>query len=465
MGELTIPIIGGDQVLSNADYADAIPINMLAVIRDIKGNPGYLISHDGLTQTHTGQGIDRGALFNERWSRSFRVSGEKLIEIVGGSVVVIGDIPGADRVRMAYGFNSMMIVANGSTYRYDGTTLTLMTDPDFGAPIDVIWLDQYYLFTDGENLYHTDIGDETSINPLKFATSELSPDKTKAVGRTQDNLLIAINRYTTEYFVDQANENFAFTRINQKAVNCGIVSTGGWIEIGGRVYMLGGAKGEPVTFKLLGAGQAETTATDYIERIINSYSESELSTAYLEGRSRTRDQLVYIQLPNHTLLYNVFIANKFGPQYAWGELRSGEDAWRACNGVYDTNLGYWLFGDKLGTTIGKLDDTLASHYGESVTSQFQTALIPMESVSVSDLELNVVSGYGEDTALFVSTTQNGSYHGAEWTKYVSMQFAYNYRYILRRAVGYVRQQIGFKFRALNKSKINVSGLRITHDGG
>lgn len=464
MGELTIPIIGGDQVLSNADYADAIPINMIAVIRDVKGNPGYLISHDGLTQTHTGQGIDRGALFNERWSRSFRVSGEKLIEIVGASVVVIGDIPGADRVRMAYGFNSMMIVDSGSTYRYDGTTLTLMTDPDFGAPIDVIWLDQYYLFTDGENLYHTDIGDETSINPLKFATSELSPDKTKAVGRTQDNLLFVPNRYTSEYFVDQANENFAFTRINQKAVNSGVVSTGGWIEIGGRVYMLGGAKGEPVTFKLLGAGQAETAATDYIEGIINSYSESELSTAYLEGRSRARDQLVYVQLPNHTLLYNVFVANKFGPQYAWSELRSGEDAWRACNGVYDTNLGQWIYGDKLGTTIGKLDDALASHYGASVTSQFQTALIPMESVSVSEIELNVVSGYGEDTALFVSTTQNGSYHGAEWTKYIAMALMYNYRYIVRR-VGYVRKQIGFKFRSLNKAKINVSGLKVTHDGG
>jgi hypothetical protein len=463
MGELTIPIIGGDQVLSNGDYADAIPINMLAVIRDIKGNPGYLISHDGLTQTHTGQGIDRGALFNERWGRSFRVSGEKLIEIVGGSVVVIGDIPGADRVRMAYGFNSMMIVASGNAYRYDGTTLTLMTDPDFGAPIDVIWLDQYYLFTDGENLYHTDIGNETSISPLKFATSEISPDKTKAVGRTQDNLLIAINRYTTEYFIDQANENFAFSRINQKAVNCGIVSVGGWIEIGGRVYMLGGAKGEPVTFKLLGAGQAETAATDYIERIINSYSEADLSTAYLDGRSRARDQLVYIQLPNHTLLYNVFIANKFGPQYAWSELRSGEEAWRACNGVYDTNLGQWIYGDKLGTTIGKLDDSLASQYGASVTSQFQTALIPMESASISELELNVVSGYGEDTALFISTTQNGSYHGAEWTKYVAMALAYNYRYIVRR-VGYVRKQIGFKFRALNKSKINVSGLKVTHDG-
>lgn len=464
MGDITIPIIGGDQVLSNADYADAIPINMLAVIRDIKGNPGYLISHDGLTQTHTGQGIDRGALFNERWGRSFRVSGEKLIEIVGAAVVIIGDIIGSDRVRIAYGFNSMMIIASGSTYRYDGATLTLMTDPDFGAPIDVIWLDQYYIFTDGEYLYHTDIGDETSINPLKFATSELSPDKTKAVGKTQDNLLLALNRHTAEYFVDQANDNFAFTRINQKAVNCGVVSPGGWFELSGRVYMLGGAKGEPVTFKILGAGQAETIATDYVERIINSYSEADLSTAYLEGRSKARDQLVYVQLPNHTLLYNVFVANKFGPQYAWSELRSGEDDWRACNGVYDTNLGQWIYGDKLGTTIGKLDDTLASHYGESVTSQFQTALIPMESLSVSQLELNVVSGYGEDTALFVSSTQNGSYHGAEWTKYIAMALRYNYRYIVRR-LGYVRQQIGFKFRALNKSKINVSGLKVTHDGG
>ena len=150
MGTITLPIIRGDKVNDLGDYGDSIPINMVAVVKEIKGAAGYLLSHDGLTLARTGQGVDRGALYNERWGRSFRVSGQKLIEITGAGVTVIGDVLGASRSRAAYSFSSTMTVSGGFAYRYDGTTLAQMTDPDFGSPTDVCWIDQYYVFTDGE---------------------------------------------------------------------------------------------------------------------------------------------------------------------------------------------------------------------------------------------------------------------------------------------------------------------------
>jgi hypothetical protein len=189
---MPVPIICGDKVSKFSDYEDGIPVNMIAVSREIEGSAGYLFSHDGLTQIRTGQGVDRGAHYNERMRRMFRVSGEKLIEITAGGVVVIGDIPGVDLVTITYSFQSLLIVASGKAWRYDGVILSQLTDVDLGYPIDVTQIDGYYFFTDGEYLYHTDIDDETNINPLKFATSELSPDPTRAVGRTQDDLLQSI---------------------------------------------------------------------------------------------------------------------------------------------------------------------------------------------------------------------------------------------------------------------------------
>jgi hypothetical protein len=218
---MPVPIICGDKVSKFSDYEDGIPVNMIAVSREIEGSAGYLFSHDGLTQIRTGQGVDRGAHYNERMRRMFRVSGEKLIEITAGGVVVIGDIPGVDLVTITYSFQSLLIVASGKAWRYDGVILSQLTDVDLGYPIDVTQIDGYYFFTDGEYLYHTDIDDETNINPLKFATSELSPDPTRAVGRTQDDLVVVFNRYTTEYFINQGTEQFAFARLNQKCVHFG----------------------------------------------------------------------------------------------------------------------------------------------------------------------------------------------------------------------------------------------------
>lgn len=466
MPEMPVPIICGDKINSFSDYEDAIPVNMIAVMRDIEKATGYLYSHDGLTQIRVGAGIDRGALFNERMNRSFRVSGEKLIEITATNSnvpLILGDIPGADLVSMPYSFNSFLVIAAGAAYRYDGTTLTQITDPDLGQPIDGTQLDGYYVFTDGEYLYHTDINDETSIDPLKFATSELSPDKTIAIGRTQDDLLVVFNRYTTEYFINQANEQFAFSRLNQKAVSSGIVGTKCWCEMDGNLFILGGRKEERVSVHIMGTGQTTNISTRLIDSIIEKYTENELFTAKLEARTSSRDQLLYVRLPNDTLVFNQSVAKKLGIGAAWSRLESLGGNWRAVNINYDPVINDWICGDSAGPNIYRLDKFTATQFDYPVDSYFYTPLIPIESASIDQIELNTISGFGvEGTSLFVSTTRDGAQYSQEWSREVTVLHDYDHRYIARR-LGYVRKKIGFKFRAHHRDKINISGLMVTYD--
>jgi hypothetical protein len=461
MPEMPIPIIKGDKT-EDADYIDAVPVNMYAVAKDILGSKGYLISHDGLEQIRTGQGKDRGALYNDRMGRSFRISGQKLIEILPAGTTIIVDISGTDQVSIAYSFNSMMIVANGRAWRYNGTTLTEITDLDLGNPIDVCWIDNYYFFTDGEYLYHTDIDDETSIDPLKFATSEISPDPTKAVGRTQDNLVIVFNRYSTEYFINQANPFFAFSRLNQKAVSAGIVGTHCWCEMGGNIFMLGGRKEERPSIHVLGAGQTTAIATRSIDKILSQYSEADLSYSILQPRISERDSLLYVHLPNHVLLFNQGIAEKFGVDYAWAVLKSGQDKWRAINGVFDPKLNQWVYGDKIDSRIGALTNS-AGQYDEAQHAEFYTPLISgLESASIDSLEINTVGGYGDNPVnLFVATTRDGASYSMEWSKEATAPLYYSKRYIINR-LGYVRHNIGFKFRCFSKDTLNVCGLKIIY---
>lgn len=458
MPTIPIPIINGDKTRSDVDYFDAMPVNMIAVQRDVLGSAGFLYSHDGVDLLTTGQGIDRGALYNERMGKHLRVSGQKLVDIVGSSANVLGDIPGADLVSMDYSFNTTGIVASGRMFLYSGTALTEVTDPDLGAPISMCWIDGYYLLTDGEYLYHTDITNEASIDPLKFATSEISPDPTKAVGRTQDDLVVVFNRYSTEYFINEANEQFAFSRLNQKAVSVGIVGTHCWCEMGGEVYILGGSKNTQVSLMVLGAGQAVSVSTRSVDKIIAAYTEAQLSLCKIEARIERGDELVYVHLTNETLCFNSAIAKKFGLNSAWSYLKTGQNEWRCINGVRDPLQNKWVYGDKIDGRIGTLNESSAAQYDEPVHSEFYTPLVPMESMSVDSVELNTIPGFPATTeSLFVSTTRNGNSYSQEWSKEVTVNANYNDRYIVRR-LGYVRKNIGFKFRSLNKGKLNVSGL-------
>lgn len=469
MPEQVLNLIKGDTVGVETDYRDALPVNMTAVSRPILGAAGYMIQSPGLTQYGSSSGVSRGAIWNERQGRLYRVQGGELISVdSSGSVEVLGAISGSDTVSMPYSFNTQGIIADGRFWLYDEIGgLREVTDPDLGNPISGVWVDGYYFFTDGEYLYHTDITSESDIDPLKFATAEFMPDPTLAVSKTQDNKVMVFGRYSIEYFINDASGDFSFRRVASRAIKIGIVGTHCQVEQGGKRYILGGRKEESVSVHVVNIGGATKVATREVDKLIGKYSELELSTVVVEAFSEDAYSYVLIHLPNETLQFNETVAQSVGPDNAWSILKSdveGDDQWRAKHLVNDPRAGRWVVGDKLDGRLGFLDDRAATHYGELAEWLLYTPFTKIERGSIDDVEIEIIPGFtaSDDATVFLSFTSDGNFYGNERTLSYGRPGDYGRRFIAFR-LGYVRDWFGLKLRGASRSRM-AFGRAVIHYG-
>ena len=134
--ETKTPLMKGDRVEA-ADYRDALPMNTYAVLKKLYDTEGYMASHDGITAFADAVGRDRGAVYNEREKKHFRVSGNSLIEVnfTGlsdpfgnplGEYTDLGEVTGLLSPRwsqavMPYSFTSQLIVTDQSAWIWDST--------------------------------------------------------------------------------------------------------------------------------------------------------------------------------------------------------------------------------------------------------------------------------------------------------------------------------------------------------
>ena len=464
----TIPVnlIRGDKIDVETDYRDALPVNMYAVKRDILGAQGYMLCYPGLTSLGFGSGIDRGAVYNERFSKQFRVSGDKLISVsTTGATVELGTVDGSNQAAMPYSFNSQAVIVNGNMFLYDGS-FSQVTDTDLGNPLDCIWIDGYYFLTDGEFIYHTNLTDESAIDSLKFATAEFMPDPSLGLGKTQDNKVIVFGRYSAEYFVNVATENFAFKRLETRAQKIGIVATHAKCEVAGNWYITGGRKEEAVFVYLMNVGSSVKVSTREVDKIIAQYTEPELSDIRMECRVEDDVTFIMLHLPNETLCYNQTIATAFGKESAWTILKTdvkGDKTYRAINGVFDSRTAQWTYGDKLNSNIGQLDNTVFTHYDKMVEWLLYTPFLKIERASIDEIEMETIPGHTslEDATVAISLTYDGISYGKEWWLDYGQPNKYGQRFIARR-LGYVPDWVGFKYRGATKSRMAFAMFKVTY---
>lgn len=452
-----INFIRGDAVDSDTDYKDALPVNMMAIMRDTFGYAGYMLQYPGLKDCRRASGVDRGGIFDSRRKRHYRVSGQKLIEVNGG-VTDLGAITGTDQAQFAYSFNNLAVVAGGKMWLYSPSGgFRQITDPDLGNPIDICWVDQYFFMTDGENLFHTQIDDESKIRPTDFATSEFSPDPTYGVEKTVDNRVMVFNRYSCEFFQNTAKEDFAFSRLNGYTLEIGIVGTDAKAPMQDGFICVGNRKEEAVSVWLLSGTRAKNLATRQIEKVIGQYNDNELRNVKVETLEREGYQYAIIHLPNETILLNFTVATGAGVGNAWSTLKSdvqGETQYRAHNGVFDANHGRWIYGDKFSNRLGELDDTTGTHYGQLTEWELYTPFYPVESASIDEVEIKNIPGFNQadDATIAVSFTYDGYQYGKEKFLKYGKPLHYGDRFIGRR-FGYVREYFGMKLRGANTSRI------------
>jgi hypothetical protein len=371
---MQIPILSGIFTDNGPDFRTSYPVNLVPVPKASGISTGYLRPGDGIVAIGTGPGADRGGI---NWQgKLYRVMGTKLVEISSAGVVtVLGDVGGpiGELVTFDYSFDYLGIASGGRLYLWDGT-LQQITDPDLGVVLDFVWVDGYFMTTDGEFLVVTELSDPFVVNPLKYGSSEVDPDPVVALLKLR-NEVYALNRNTIEVFDNVGGALFPFQRIDGAQIQKGVVGTFACCVYEESIAFLGSGRNEAPGIYVGANGKASKISTQEVDEILLQFTEAQLATVKLEARNDRAHQHLYIHLPDRTLVFDA-AASQALQDMVWFTLTStliGFAPYRARNLVYAYDK--WLVGDPQSSNIGYLVDTIGSHWGEQVRWEFGTLIV------------------------------------------------------------------------------------------
>ena len=414
---MKIPILTGIYTDNGPDFRTAYPVNLVPVPLPNGIDDGFMRPADGIIANGVGPGIDRGGI---NWNGTcYRVMGSKLVSISStGAVTILGDVGNDSKdVTLDYSFDRLVIASNLNLFYWSPSLgLAQVTDPDLGVVLDVVWVDGYFMTTDGEFLVVTDLSDPFAVNPLKYGSSEVDPDPVVALLKLR-NEVYALNRQTIEVFDNVGGDLFPFQRIDGAQIEKGVVGTHACCIYLESCAFLGGGFNEAPGVYLGANATANKISTQEIDTILLNYTEEQLATVNMEARNDRAHQYLYIHLPDRTLVFDGE-ATKALSQPVWFILTSSlidYSKYRAQNFVWCYNK--WLVGDSETSAIGYFDIDVSTHWGETVRWEFGTTIIYNEGRGAIIQQLELVSLTGS-VAFGTNPTINTSYStdGQTWSQ-------------------------------------------------
>ena len=369
---MQIPILNGIYTDGAPDFRTSYPRNMVPVPKEQGISKGYLRPADGILAFGAGPGVDRGAVV---WNgMNYRVMGANLVRVdADGTISVLGDVGGIGQCTLTYGFDRMSISSGGRLFYWDGSNLTQVTDPDLGAVIDHIWIAGYTMTTDGTSVVVTDLNDPMSVNPLKYGSAEADPDPIMGLLELRDEALV-VGRYSVEVFDNIGGAFFPFERNQGARLTRGAIGTFAKAIFMDQLAFLGGGRKESPAVWIGANGQTGKISTAEIDAILQEYTETELALSIMEVRIDKSHQLLYLHLPDQTLVYDAAASAAVG-ELVWFHLTSSI----VCRGQYRARnftwcYGRWLCADPTGNALGELTNTVSTHYGDTIGWEFGTSI-------------------------------------------------------------------------------------------
>jgi hypothetical protein len=414
---MQIPILNGIFTDNTPELRTSYPINMVPVPKKSGISNGFLRPGDGIVANGTGPGTDRGGI---NWNGvCYRVMGTKLVSVgSNGTVTTLGDVggPTTDLVTLDYSFDQLAIASGGRLYYWNGSTLTQVTDPDLGVVLDVVWVDGYFMTTDGEFLIVTELSNPLSVNPLKYGSSEVDPDPVVALLKLR-NEIYALNSNTIEVFDNVGGTLFPFARIDGAQLQKGVIGTHACCVYIDRIAFLGGGRNEAPSIYIGAAATTQKLSTQEIDNLLLQYTEAQLVRVQLEARNDKNHQHLYVHLPDRTIVYDATASEALG-EPVWFTLTTaviGFAQYRARNMVWIYDK--WLVGDPQSSSIGYLIQDTGNHWGQQVRWEFGTLIIYNEGNGAIFNELELVSLTGS-VALGTNPQISTSYSvdGKAWSQ-------------------------------------------------
>lgn len=407
---MQIPILSGVFTDEVPEFRTSYPVNMVPVANEQGISKGYLKPASGIVQNGEGPGVGRGGI---NWNGlCYRVMGETLVSIAAdGQITELGDVGPGGECTFDYSFDRLAVSSGTRFYYWDGATLTQVTDPDLGPVVDFIWIDGYFMTTDGVNIVVTELLDPTQVDPLKYGSSEVDPDPVVGLLKLQDEAY-ALNRYTIEVLQNIGGETFPFQRIDGAQIQKGCVGTYTACVFQDVIAFMGGGRNEAISVYLGQHSQTTPIATREIDTLLESYTEQQLSSCLVEEKVSKDHVQLLIHLPDRTIVYDLNASKTLGSP-VWHVLTSsasGFSQYLAKNIVrcYDA----WLVEHPVNAVVGYLDDSISTHWGEYVRWEFGTTIVYNEGKGAifNELELVGLPGsvpVGDDPTISTSYSLDG----------------------------------------------------------
>lgn len=471
----SLPLIKGTRV-EGQRFRDSLPINAKLVP---KPESPYLTTIDGLTEFAKSSGKDRGGVYfeSDQLKGHFRVSGEKLVEVVQGTngpeCTELGDIPGSDQAEIGYTLSNVVVITERKMYLYnrdDGFRAADLTN--IGAPLDWAYIHSkiYYISYDAatKNTYivQGEPNQDGVVTAHKYGTADIFPDVAYGIGEVQSDQIAVFGRHSIEFFYDDVNlaaaDKFTLVPQGSRTIKKGVVGTTTKCEFMDSWAFLGGGREESISIFVISGVQAATIATAEVQEIINTYTELELRNTRMESRADNGHNFLFVHLPRHTLQYDASTGQ-------WCQLCSGVELrpYRAINGVYDPRFGGgWLYGDAYLPVIGRLDESTFYQYGQHQIMQLTTPYQSAPNMRIVNMGLDTIpveGKVGDKSNLFVSATQDGRTYVPQGGVMMTINTIGNYRERFYKSnIGMIKSKVGFMLEYKGEEPLTV-GTELTFD--
>lgn len=457
-----IPLLSGVYTSSKADFIQSYPVGLEPVALENGISKGQLRSAAGARTLTAGPGADRGGIVFK--GVPYRIMGTKLVSVVGSIVTTLGDVGGSGPVSLTYGFDRLAIRSGTSLYYWDGATLALVTDPDLGPCLDVVWMAGYYISTDGTSIVVTQLADPTSIDPLKYGSAENDPDPVNGLLKVGSELY-AFGTNTIQPLDNVGGTGFPFATNAGGIIQIGAVGTQAKTLYAQSFAFVGSARGDAPGVWVASGGGATKISTRIIDDLLAA--EPNQAGIALERRVYRDEERLIVHLSTQSLCFLRSASEKAGVP-VWYHLVSGlgmDQPYRLRNAVLVGSD--WIVGDTTTSNLGVLDEASAEQFGGPVGWQFDTTFVynAAKGGIVHSLELIGLPGRGQTdgATASLSFTNDGQQYTGERSINLGAAFERTKR-MLWRPHRKFSNYLGMRFRGSSNALAGFAALEAEVEG-
>jgi hypothetical protein len=363
-------------------------------------------------------GLDRGMLKNN--NLIYRVVGTTLYSVTSdGTHTTIGTIPGTERCMLkAIGSQVIIINGSGALYVWNGTTLTLNTDPGIGSPRGATVVNNQAIYDEGagQRFSVSDVALPLTVNGLNYAAAESFPDDLLIPYGYKETLML-MGADGIELWWNSGQGNPPFDKIQGGGINIGLGAIHSVADNPDYVFLLGSDRN---VYTVTGGASAVVTviSTAAMAKQFQAYGTISDAVGWTMQLEKQWFYVLTFPTQNITWCYPVG-----GEWFEWGTGPTG----RIRANSYVNIFGKHLVGDYQSGNLYELSAETYDDVGEEIirrrdSAPFHPGLIvsnafgnpnDLKEYTINALELSLdvadapLTGQGSDPEIMISTSRDG----------------------------------------------------------